>query len=779
MPWALVVLCSVAATDPPGPPPNAEVLLEWDFEDGTQGWGHWSSVPMEQSSKRGEAASGRRALWGRIDEQGPLVHLIDGVRIPMTGTWLRFSYFVPGGSTFDHLDLNLRTHEHGPQSSPIFQTAIGLTKGAWTQVELPFTRFFGWSEREFGSFTIREFEVAAVGVGELLLDDVQILRDPDHAPPPAPRVLWLKDQDATQAPAGKSARFRGEFTVATAPRFAWVQAGGDEEGHVWINGVDLGVSSLGSPREHDLSGVVRRGRNIVAIEVRNHGNTPNPSGAIAVVGWGDESPTERIFCSDETWRATDAEVEVHWTAVGFDDSDWPQASVAAVVPQPPWGTIDIYPLRKPSEAPHPGADTALPEPCLQDRTTRHRLRGTGFFRTEEAGGRWWLVDPDGYPFWSTAVNAVFERPDWSMHYHRHVRETYASLDHWGEATCGRLSELGFNSSTSSGESYAKRDMPYFAGWNLTWAGPWLEQGDGQRVMFPDVFDPAWRKGAEERVKETAERYRDDPLLIGYFTDNEITMHAPFSTSQGIMGAFWSPGCRAELARWLGERYGGDIATLNRAWTSPHHEYTYASFEELPLDKPTIRADDDPVAQDLRDFVRHVIRTYAEVYVGLWKKHDPNHLVCSNRFAGAFDLELAELLQPYDIIACNSYPRSYWGQTGFDEGQLTWLRGMHEATGKPVLVTEWGVTAVDSGLPNHWGRLDTQHQRGQAYRNVLRQLWNEGYVVGSHWFCWADSTDAERKNWGIVNGHGEEYEPLTRAMVRAHHTLQKRVRNWTP
>ncbi|MDQ5853226.1 MAG: hypothetical protein M3380_14370, partial [Chloroflexota bacterium] len=32
--------------------------------------------------------------------------------------------------------------------------------------------------------------------------------------------------------------------------------------------------------------------------------------------------------------------------------------------------------------------------------TGKRLAATGFFRTEHDGRRWWLVDPDGYVFWS-------------------------------------------------------------------------------------------------------------------------------------------------------------------------------------------------------------------------------------------------------------------------------------------------------------------------------------------------------------------------------------------
>jgi len=103
--------------------------------------------------------------------------------------------------------------------------------------------------------------------------------------------------------------------------------------------------------------------------------------------------------------------------------------------------------------------------------------------------------------------------------------------------------------------------------------------------------------------------------------------------------------------------------------------------------------------------------------------------------------------------------------------------MHEKTGRPVIVTEWGVSATDTGLPNYWGRLDTQAERAQAYRNVLRQFWSEKYIVGSHWFSWVDSTDAEATNWGIVDANDRPYRPLAGAMREVNADCGQRVREW--
>ena len=837
------------------------VVLRDDFESGTQGWVKWSTVDMTQSA-RGPAHWGKAALWGEIRQLGPLVHSRPGLDFPIAGSHLTFWYLVPTEATFDHFEINLRTHDFGDR---MFQLSRGLKKGAWTRFDVDFRDFFDWSLRAFGSLRVKQFEITASGQGSLALDDVQVTLDDAEAAAAArvPWVIYAPGVDATAAQPGARVYFRKHVALAAVPRLAWLQVGGDEEATVWVNGKLLGKGGLSPATEFDLHGLLRAGDNVIAAELLNHGNAPNPSGFLAVLGTGDTGSDETVSVSDASWLTSTTPAE-GWTAPDFADAAWRPAQQVVRVPGPPWGTVDIYPLRRPVPRAMPdmsasvqdghvvvaltrrsagpttmpywahvrladagGAivsqragvldlttgsarlDLALPAGLtgavefglrfarsgldtsrvlwlgdsgkpLCDRTSATRVAATGIFRTERIGDRWFLVDAAGSLFHTISCNAVMEAPYWSLAYHNRVAERYTDVDAWRKVALQRLLNLGFNSLCGGPLDPPRRaNVPYFAGRCLTWAGPRLRDANGGTAMFPDVFDPAWQHGAEAWVREDTAKYRDDPLLIGYFTDNEIQMHQPLSPGQGVMGYFWSHFTAAELARWLSERYHGDIGALNRRWSSPAHQYAYGSFADLAQDKPTIRSGTDPVAPDLNDFVRHIIKTYVDTIVGLYRKYDPHHLVCTNRFAGQFDVQFADLLKPYDIIACNSYPRSHWGQTRFDEGQLTWLRQLHKITGRPVLITEWGVTAVDAGLPSYWGRLDTQAQRAEAYRNVLQQLWDEKYIVGAHWFSWGDSTDAEASNWGLVKPDDEYYQPLANTMQQVNTQYSRRVQTWHP
>ncbi len=846
-----------------------KVVVKSDFESGAQGWQKWSSVPMMQGVRKDNAHSGRGALWGEITQQGPLVQSLWGIDFPIAGARLSFWYLIPKSATFDHLEMNVRTVEFGDR---LFQIARAMKKGEWTRMDVGFDEFFGAAMRKCGAMRIKEFEVAATGVGSMGIDDFEITVDDAEAAKVArvPAMIYVAGKDATAMPGGAWAYFRKRFDVGEVPRHAWLQVAGDDVATVWVNGQRLGEIGLSPATEFDLRPYLRRGENVVAAAVVNQGATPDPTGFAAVIGMGEKRVDETVIVSDKTWLAS-AEAKDGWEKPEFDDHAWKAAQEVSRVPGPPWGNwmiIDIYPLLAPKDRTVPqvkaevrdGRVVAVLEPWAKDqaamdveyaarasrvaddmtktliaekkgtakvageavvvdlaaaekmegavevevsfagsdsvarkmlwtpekaeakvdRRSATRVEATGYIRTVQVGGRWFLADAEGYLFRSIGCNAVVHTPAISLDYSHYVNDRWDDPKGWAEFTCRRLFDLGFNSLSGGQdeiEPHRKRNMPYFAGMNLTWAGPRLRDANGGTAFFPDMFDPAWVKGAEDWVVQETDKYRDDPLLVGYFTDNEIQMHEPLMHGQGIMDCFWSAPCAAELGRWLKERYAGDVGAMNRKWTSRYHTYNYARFEDVAGDKPTIRGEDDPVAGDLNEFVRHIIKTYVDTIVGLYHKHDPHHLVCTDRFAGEFDTSFADLMRPFDIIACNTYPRSHWGQTSFDEGQLKWLREMHRITGKPVLISEWGTMAGDTGMCNNWGRLDTQAQRAETYGNVMRQLWDEGYVVGAHWFSWGDLGDAENANWGITDSGDGWYGAVAKAMVKANGEDERRVKGY--
>jgi hypothetical protein len=70
-------------------------------------------------------------------------------------------------------------------------------------------------------------------------------------------------------------------------------------------------------------------------------------------------------------------------------------------------------------------------------------------------------------------------------------------------------------------------------------------------------------------------------------------------------------------------------------------------------------------------------------------------------------------------------------------------------------------------------VDTQSQRAAAFENRLRSLVRQPYVVGAHWFRYADEPthgrpkDGEDYNFGLVDIDNRPYDELTAAMTRLH------------
>ena len=115
--------------------------------------------------------------------------------------------------------------------------------------------------------------------------------------------------------------------------------------------------------------------------------------------------------------------------------------------------------------------------------------------------------------------------------------------------------------------------------------------------------------------------------------------------------------------------------------------------------------------------------------------------------------------------------NYYGHWTPQENNLT---NWHTWSGKPCLITEFYVKAADSGLPNTTGAgwiVKTQADRGAFYQNFALALLESKSCIGWHWFKYKDNDPADSKaeasnrdsNKGILNLHGEPYQPLLEAM----------------
>ena len=94
---------------------------------------------------------------------------------------------------------------------------------------------------------------------------------------------------------------------------------------------------------------------------------------------------------------------------------------------------------------------------------------------------------------------------------------------------------------------------------------------------------------------------------------------------------------------------------------------------------------------------------------------------------------------------------------------------------PLLISEWGYRAAGAGLPNTMPpamvTAKDQTQRAAWTRNYLACAIDTNYVIGTHWFQFADQPkegrggDGENNNWGVVNKDGKVYTKVTDELAR--------------
>jgi len=376
------------------------------------------------------------------------------------------------------------------------------------------------------------------------------------------------------------------------------------------------------------------------------------------------------------------------------------------------------------------------------------FEATGFFHTEQVGERWWLVTPDGHAFYSHGVNHAKPDPNSDRvtgrcPYCDAVAAAYPDLDAWTDATVDRLRSWGFNtiSAWSDLDRFADR-MPYTVLLNMSGGDDW--------------FAPEFQVRMEDIAAEKVAPRRDDPNLVGYFLANEM-------------------------------RWGPDYRSFEPLLTD---------YLALPEGAPG-RAVAEAHRGDPDGFLRVLAEHYYEVTTSAIRAVDPNHLVLGTRFISFLTPpEAVEAAADYlDVLSVNHYTLVPGGVEAIQAiygGKYMPvtpdLAEFHEASGLPVLVSEYSVRAADTDVPNSWPPIyptvPDQQARADAWAAKVAPLYAAPWVVGDHWFELVDQPpggrrgDGEDNNFGVVSNADVPYATLTARMaeVRATTAPDRTVRH---
>ncbi|MDQ1256598.1 MAG: hypothetical protein QG656_1196, partial [Candidatus Hydrogenedentes bacterium] len=426
-----------------------------------------------------------------------------------------------------------------------------------------------------------------------------------------------------------------------------------------------------------------------------------------------------------------------------------------------------------------------------------QLEATGWFRTEQVDGRWWLVTPEGHVFFSIGVDTagtalptfVEGRDDWFAdlpdpegplkgHYGRtdgthsmaepiggkgrnfnfytaNVERKYGAggEDLWRETLYKRLAAWGFNTLGKWARDDVRRDSPIpFVVTAGSASGSRIQGGGGFWGQMIDVFDPQFESMTDQSIASAAAPYAGNPKCIGYFVDNEMSWEG---IATGTLNSPPDQACRQVFVADLQAKYG-TIGALNAAWDTEG-----ADWDSLrPKLPPTPQAVEDCAA-----FEYKFARRYFDTVAAALNRHAPNQLYLGCRFAT--NPHPAHILRAcadvVDVVSINYYGTSIRSSAWTGANDL----------GKPIVVGEFHFGALDSGM-FHQGlqSADSQADRGAKYAEYIRSAAECPAFVGCHWFQWADeattgrSMDGENFNIGLVSGTDYPHYETLDGMMKA-------------
>ena len=411
---------------------------------------------------------------------------------------------------------------------------------------------------------------------------------------------------------------------------------------------------------------------------------------------------------------------------------------------------------------------------------RVSLEATGRFRTATLCDRWWLITPDGHPFWSVGINSfgyggnVGQISGRDL-YREYLDEHYESEQAWADVASLRARAWGFNTAASWSDHHLFADDLAFT-INLSLSG-----GDWVTGEVADFFDPAWQARVQQLAAERTALYAQSPYLLGYFIDNETRWGPDWRGSETLLQLYLaldasSPGKSFAVDALLD--HFGSIEALNAALGT-----AFANVDDALAATDDWDALDagssDAEAELTTAFLDLAAERYFGVTVAAIRAADASHLVLGNREVSVMTRQQVwqAASAHVDVLSVNNYDFAY----GIANAAMTlsgaldpadWFAALHELVDLPVLISEFGFRANDSGLPNSWPPIyptwDTQADRAEQFTAYARAAHEVPWIVGYHWFRWADQPaegrfDGENNNWGLVNERDEPYDVLTDRM----------------
>ena len=384
-----------------------------------------------------------------------------------------------------------------------------------------------------------------------------------------------------------------------------------------------------------------------------------------------------------------------------------------------------------------------------------KVKATGYFRTEKIEGKWWFVDPEGYLFLSVGVDCVNPGGGGNAINIDKRRNLYKELP---PAGIGSNPERPNSASFGTWNLFRRYGNEYPAKsksmiikrmdkWGLNtianWSSPEVTKLNQKAFMLqlhgigiedgimglPDVYAPGFSSKIDAACKAFAGPYKENPWLIGYFTGNE-------------------PSWLEQEERLCGLILDGTDKPIK---------------SEL---KKHLAAGDSPERR--KQFIYNTFRIFLKTVDAAVKRVDPNHLNLGMRFGHVPGKEILDICKDvFDVFSFNCY--DLYPRKEFMDQILA-------GTGLPMIIGEYHFGTVDRGMAQSLWQVNSQQERGVAYRYYTERAYSHPGLIGTAYFQWSDQDltgrrDGENYNCGLIDVTDRPYKHQIEAMMETAKRLE--------
>ena len=397
-----------------------------------------------------------------------------------------------------------------------------------------------------------------------------------------------------------------------------------------------------------------------------------------------------------------------------------------------------------------------------------KQEATGFFYTAKLNGRWFIIDPLGYPYISVGLSLIDYSLNGSATQASNALSKFGTYENWALQTTKQVrDEFCFNSTFGPRSEITKVDggLPYVKPAANVMANYAMVKGGTPKAIENNVmpvFEPDFVDYANYSIEQAVAGFANDSRIIGFTADNELPIDLAMLDS-----------------------------ALSLSHTNPINHYTYACtwtwFVNMTgKESPTY----DDITDELRDLYRgFVYDRYFAVVSDAFDTAAPNHMYMGCKFMPYVKNSDSKWIfsfaaQHVDVITVNWYfcwePESEAIYNIEKYGDIPFMvTEFYTKAGDATVSAEEGSKALENTSGAGW-YVATQSDRADYYDTFTIKLLESNSCVGWQWFHYMDNDPdsgtsdktSVNSNKGIYRSDLSYYQTLTDRMS----ALNKNVYN---